>query len=338
MYPLPWHAPFLAQILSDTARLPHALLIHGPEGIGKSVFGTALAHALLCESPTGVAACGKCSACLWLEAGNHPDLRVLEPAGPETTDTDEQTAPAKGSAHIVIEQVRELADFINISSHRGGAKIVLIRPAEALNVNAANALLKSLEEPPAGVFFILISHRLHFLPATIRSRCRHIPLASPESGAAAEWLSAQGVRDPQLALAHTGNAAVLAHELSQRSYWTEREGFLSALSARNLDPIAMTEQINDFALGDVLSWLQKWTFDLVLQRSAGKVRYNPDHGKIIAALAQRINPVTMLRYHRALLQTQRIVHHPLNPRLLLEQLLIDYRNALNAPSQAGHAH
>jgi DNA polymerase III subunit delta' len=338
MYSLPWHEPVLTRILSDKPRLPHALLIHGPEGIGKSVFATAVAHGLLCESPKGIAACGKCPACLWLEAGNHPDLRVLEPANPDTTEADDQTAPAKGSAHIVIEQVRELADFINISSHRGGAKVVLIQPAEALNVNAANALLKSLEEPPAGVYFILMSHRPHFLPATIRSRCRHIPLACPEAGAAAEWLLAQGVRDPQLALAHTGNAAVLAHELSQGSYWTDREGFLAALSARNLDPIAMAEQVNDVGLGDVLSWLQKWTFDLVLQRTAGKVRYNPDHGKIIAALAQRINPVTMLRYHRALLQMQRIVHHPLNLRLLLEQLLIDYRNALSAPSQAGHAH
>ncbi len=334
MYSLPWHAPILARILSAKAQLPHALLIHGPEGIGKSVFGTALAHALLCEFPKGIAACGKCSACLWLEAGNHPDLRVLEPASPEATDADEQMVPAKVSAHIVIEQVRDLADFINISSHRGGAKVVLIRPAEALNANAANALLKGLEEPPAGVYFILMSHRPHFLPATIRSRCRHIPLACPESGSAAEWLISQGVQDPQLALAHTGNAAVLARELSQRSYWTEREGFLSALSARNLDPIAMAEQINDVGLGDVLSWLQKWTFDLVLQRSAGQVRYNPDHGKAIVALAQRINSVTMLRYHRELLQMQRIVHHPLNLRLLLERLLIDYRNALSAPSQA----
>jgi DNA polymerase-3 subunit delta' len=330
---LPWHTRLLQQVLSDKAHLPHALLIHGPEGIGKAAFGASIAHSLLCESPGAGDPCGHCPACAWLAAGTHPDLRVLEPENPDNAEPEEQSTPVKGGAHILIEQVRALSDFINISSHRGRAKVIIIRPAELLNVNAANALLKNLEEPPASVFFILISHRPHFLPATIRSRCRLVPLGCPDADLAIEWLREQGVQDPQLALAHTGNAAVLACELSQRSYWVQRDGFLGALSAQDLDPVSMAENFNDEGVRDMLSWLQKWTFDLVLQRRAGKVRYNPDRSAVIAALAQRIDPLAMLRYHRELLQLQRIVHHPLNPRLLLEQLLIDYRNALRPAAQ-----
>lgn len=333
MHPLSWHASLLRQVLSDTARLPHAFLIHGPEGIGKTAFAGSIAHSVLCESPRDGDPCGQCSACTWLAAGTHPDLRVLEPEIPDSAEPEEQATSVKGGAHILIEQVRALSDFINISSHRGRAKVIIIRPAESLNVNAANALLKNLEEPPANVYFILISHRPHFLPATIRSRCRLIPLGCPGADVAIEWLRDEGVQDPQLALAHTGNAVVLARDLSQRSYWVQRDGFLGALSAQHLDPVSMAEDFSDDGLRDVLSWLQKWTFDLVLQRSAGKVRYNPDRSAVIASLAQRIDPLTMLRYHRELLQLQRMVHHPLNPRLLLEQLLIDYRSALRPAAQ-----
>ncbi|MCI3952686.1 MAG: hypothetical protein K0R53_2184 [Burkholderiales bacterium] len=297
---LPWHEAQFRRLVEERDRLPHALLVHGPQGTGKVAFARALAKSLLCESHESDAGCGRCAGCGWFESGTHPDFRMIEPAALADIEQEEQGA-GKASTRILIEQIRALADFVNISSHRGGAKAVVIHPAEALNVNAANALLKNLEEPPEGTFFILVAHRIHFLLATLRSRCRQIVLPMPAPESAVAWLAAQGVREPALALAHTGNAPLLAC---------------------------------DYPLRDVVSWLQKWTFDLVLQRHLGKVRYNPDRVTAIAALAVQMEPLAMLRFHRHTLALQGVIDHPLNPRLLFEQLLLDYSRALTGGTTA----
>lgn len=330
---LPWHEAHFRQLLAERGRLPHAVLIHGREGIGKLKFARAAAQTLLCESPQSGLMCGLCAACGWFGAGSHPDFRLIEPAALAESEEAEQ-GTGKSSARILIEQIRDLADFINVSSHRGGAKVVLIHPAEALNPNAANALLKGLEEPPAATYFLLVAHRIHFLLPTLRSRCRHIALPVPTADAAAAWLGAQGVPDPALALAHTGNAPLLALALDGREFWRRRHDFLDHMAARPFDPLATAEQVCDCPMRDVLTWLQKWTFDLVFQKIAGRIRYNPDRVSAIAATAARIEPVPILRLHRELLKLQRVIDHPLNPRLLLEQLLLDYTAAVESSHRA----
>jgi DNA polymerase-3 subunit delta' len=327
LQPLPWHAPRFEQMIHGGAALPHALLLYGAEGIGKLPFAMALAQALLCETPVSGAACGNCPACGWMASGAHPDLRVVEPAA-YAEPQDEEQPPAKASARILIEQIRDLGEFINVASHRGRAKVIVIHPAEALNPNAANALLKSLEEPPTGTCFLLVSHRIHFLLPTIRSRCRHVALPAPDAEPAMAWLSGQGVSDPALALAHTGNAPLLAAALAQKDYWQQRDAFLHHMAGRRFDSLAAAERASDYSLRDVLGWLQKWTFDLVFAKTLGQVRYNPDRAKEIAALAPGLDPMSMLRYHRELLKLQPVIEHPLNARLLLEQLLLDYEAAL----------
>ncbi|MGQ0526148.1 MAG: DNA polymerase III subunit delta' [Betaproteobacteria bacterium] len=330
MSPLPWHEAIFRRYAEQRRELPHAVLLYGAEGIGKSLFAVSLAQALLCESPGSGRPCQTCAACAWFESGNHPDFRLIEPARAEEGEQEDQANPAKAGVRIVIDQVRALADFINVSSHRGGAKVILIRPAEALNVNAANALLKSLEEPPSDTFFLLVAHRIHFLLATIRSRCRYLSLPAPEPHVAETWLRSQGVSDPALALAHTGNAPLLAHELAQRDYWRQRAAFLSCVAVRRFDALAAASEIGDFELRDIVRWLQKWTFDLVLQKCAGRIRYNPDHEAAITALSARIEPLKMLRFHRELLDLQRVINHPLNAQLLLEQVLLDYGYAMDS--------
>jgi DNA polymerase III subunit delta' len=327
MLPLPWHEPLLRRLTDAHVPLPHAVLLYGPEGIGKARLAGSVAQALLCEAETNKP-CHACAACNWFEAGSHPDFRLIEPARPDADEAEEQATPGKSSLRIVIEQVRELADFINVSSHRGRAKVILIKPAEAMNANAANALLKNLEEPPAGTFFLLVAHRVHFLLATLRSRCRQIPLPPPEPDSAIEWLRAQGTTDAALALAHTGNAPLLAHELQQSDYWRQRDSFLSHVAARRFDPLTAAEQAADIPVRDVVNWLQKWTYDLVFRRCAGKVRYNPDRTAAIDALSAQIDPMKILRFHRELLSLRRVIDHPLNPRLLLEQVLLDYERAV----------
>ena len=144
-----WHKVTYQQLAQRAGRLPHALLLKGAAGIGKRAFAGALAQGLLCEKPaTPLVACGACEACHWFDTGNHPDFRLLQPEAAETASDDaeatDKAADKKKKRDISVAQVRALAEFIHVSSHRNGAKVVLIQPAEAMNVNAANALLKSL--------------------------------------------------------------------------------------------------------------------------------------------------------------------------------------------------
>ena len=323
---LPWHKIELERLAGGKGRLPHALLVYGRHGIGKLLFARALAQALLCENPvsSGVA-CDRCSACGWFNSGNHPDFRLIEPRS-----EDEEGGEKKESVQIKIGQIRELADFINLSSHRGGPKVILIHPAEALNISAATGLLKSLEEPPAGTHFLLVAHRIHYLPPTIKSRCRQLVLLGPEPEAAIQWLRDQGVPEPALALAQTGNSPLLAQQLAGQDYWQQRDFLLHRIAERTFDPLMVAEQIRDYPVQHVVNWLQKWTFDLIFQKSLGKVRYNPDYAAQLTALSARIEPLSVLRFHRETVRLQRVINHPLNPRLFLERLLFDYGSLLEA--------
>jgi DNA polymerase-3 subunit delta' len=321
---MPWHRALLDRLLADRERLAHAFLIHGPAGIGKLAFAEGAAQALLCERPGAAgAACGACPGCAWFAQASHPDFRRLEPAQPEESDEAAgEGREKKASVQIDVRQVRALEDFVNLSSHRGGARVVLIHPAEALNPNAANALLKSLEEPPPRTYFLLVAHRWHYLLPTIRSRCRLVALALPDAGAALAWLTAEGVADPGLALAHAGGAPLAAAELDDE-YWTVRKRLLELLAARGFDPLAAAEELRDVAPARLVALVQKWSYDLVLQQASGRVRYNPDRADALASLAARLDPLETARFHRRVVQLQRAVHHPLNARLFLESVLVD---------------
>ena len=321
MQPLSWHEQAFSRLLQSKADLPHALLVRGPRGIGKLDFARALAQALLCEATVQGAACGKCSACAWFDAGSHPDYRQVEPdvEHAEAEDTE------KRSATISVDQIRALPDFINLTSHRGGPKVIVIHPAEMLNVNAANALLKSLEEPPARTFFVLVAHRPHQLLPTIRSRCQQITLAPPSVREAAAWLASSGVDRPDIALAHVGNAPLLARELDGSEYWGARAAFIRHLAAEDFDLAAAGEAARDLPLHQIVSWLQKWSYDLVHFRLAGRVRYNPDYRDAIARTASRVDMIAATRFHRETVKLQRVAYHPLNARLFTEDLLLMYR-------------
>jgi DNA polymerase-3 subunit delta' len=320
---MPWHKALLDRLLKDRGRLAHAFLIHGPEGVGKVAFAEAAAQALLCERPGAAgAACGACPGCTWFAQGSHPDFRRLEPAQADESDEAGEGREKKASVQIDVAQVRALADFINLSSHRGGARVIAVHPAEALNPSAANALLKNLEEPPPQTYFLLVTHRWHYLLPTIRSRCRLVSLALPDAAAALAWLTEQGAAAPGLALAHAGGAPLLAARFDDE-YWAVRKRLLELLAARAFDPLAAAEELRDVAPARVTALLQKWSYDLVLQQAAGRVRYNPDRADALAALATRLDTVETARFHRRMVQLQRVVRHPLNARLFLESVLID---------------
>jgi DNA polymerase III subunit delta' len=324
----PWHLDEFERLAQQRARLPHALLLTGPVGIGKRVFARAVAAGMLCESPVAAFhACGQCQACRWLAGETHPDFRQLQPEAAEPAE-DDDTREKRKKQDISIAQVRSLGDFINISAHRNGVKVVLIQPAEAMNANAANALLKSLEEPPPNTHFLLVSDRPHMLPATIRSRCRQLPLRPPSLTEATQWLAANGCTQPELALAQAGGAPVRAAEIDTPEYWSLRKQFLDGLTARRVEPLSVAERFAGHPIPQLIHWLQRWTYDLASVSLQQRLRYNPDRSDDLRAAAGRMRSLEILRFHRELVRFQRVINHPLNPRLLLENMLLRYAQLL----------
>jgi len=339
---LPWHQTAWNGLLARKTTLPHALLLRGREGTGKLDFARKFAQSLACETPeTDGTACGTCRSCRWFASGSHPDYRELRPEALRLADGEELADGAeeedsigdgegsgkrrrKPGEEIKIEEVRGLRDFIHLSAHHDSGKTIVLYPAETLNTSAANALLKNLEEPPPGTRFILVSHRPYYLPATIISRCQQIALPTPSAAVAEQWLREQGVAEPALSLAQTGNAPLAALQLAADDYWTHRKTVLGALSARGFNALELAEHARDYPPPRLLEWLQRWSYDLLLKKTAGRVRYNPDFEAALAQAAKPLDALQLARYHRMLVGWQRIVNHPLNARLFIEQILLSY--------------
>lgn len=201
--PLPWQQAAWQRFLGavEAARIPHAMLLGGPAGTGKRALALAMAARLLCERPDHGPACGECRGCRLRIAGSHPDQVHVEPE-------------ADGSGILKIESARALTEFSHRTSQYSGYRVALVAPAEAMNRHAANALLKTLEEPPAGMVILLVSHEPGRLGATIRSRCQHYRLGTPPPAQAAGWLQAQGVERPMEMLELAGGSPLAALELA----------------------------------------------------------------------------------------------------------------------------
>ena len=183
----PWLLPSwqLLQASRRADRLPHALLLAAPPGLGQREFANALVAALLCQDNTADGfACGRCRSCQLLAAGSHPDYRSIG------LELNEQDKPRR---EIVIEQIRDLCERSARTSQFGGHRLALIDPADKLNRSAANALLKTLEEPDAGAIFVLLAEQPGRLPATLRSRCQRIEIPLPSREQALQWLGAEGI-------------------------------------------------------------------------------------------------------------------------------------------------
>ncbi len=307
-------------------RLPHAVLITAGEGMGAFEFAQEVAQAALCERPqTDLRACGACPACHWFAQGNHPDYRLLVPESmaPESEGEGEPARKEKGSEQIRIEQVRVLFDFLAVGTHRAGLRVILIYPAEAMNVNTQNALLKNLEEPPPATLFLLAGTRPDRLLATVRSRCLKFALPPPDAVLASKWLEEQGVARPEAALAGAGGAPLSALKLAESE--AERKRFLEGLQNPRFDPIFLAEQHQRVPPEDLVAWLQRWCYDLLLARVAGRVRYHVDDKQAIADASRTCEGADIAAYLRGLARARGLAQHPLNAKLFVEDLLLKYR-------------
>ena len=318
----PWNQPLFRQLAADRQRLPHALLLQGPTGLGKRELGLSLAQWLMCESPTLDGACGVCDACNWFLQGNHPDFRQVEPQ--EETVDDSGKVTRKASKQIRVESVRGITEFLGLTAHRGGWRVALVHPAEFMNVAAANALLKTLEEPPARVLLILVTHQPGRLLPTVVSRCRQVPVTVPTGGTALAWLREQGIVDPEPALAEAGGAPLAALEYADPERLARRDAFLDQLSRPDrLDACALA-QLYQTPITEAWGWLARWTVDLISLKLAGVPRYFQERADIGRRLGAAADLAALLAFQRELGEAARWLRHPLNVQLLLESWLIRY--------------
>jgi DNA polymerase-3 subunit delta' len=245
-----------------------------------------------------------CDACRWFLGGNHPDFRRVEPEAlakepPQEADEEPSVKRTKQPSIVIkVEQVRELADFLYIGSHRGRLRVALVHPAEDMNENASNALLKGLEEPPAGAMFILVSHRPAQLLPTIRSRCVAIPVGLPPREAALAWLAKQGTKDAERWLAYAGGAPLRALEHA----------------AQGAVPLAPTDSRE--ALEPLADALQKLALDHALAAFGLPPKYQTTKEPVSREKAQ-----AWLAFARRMGEDRLLARHPLNPRLFSSAML-----------------
>lgn len=332
---LPWQQDTWQHLMHMRERFPHAVLLYGPRGIGKTLFAQSLAQSLLCETPLPDGrACGACLACGWFIQYAHPDYRRVRPENLEDAGAMEDTAAdtaksakqeKSASKEIKIEQIRALGDFMNVSTHRRGRRVVLLYPAEALNTVASNALLKALEEPPPATVFLIVSHNIDRLLPTILSRCRKIPMAMPAEAAALAWLNSQGVSDAQSWLAEQGGAPLAALTQAQSGSRDAIETLLAHLAKPAPDMALKTaDQLQKSVPADVTTWLQRWLYDVFSVKFCGKIRYYPEHRREIDALAACADTGRLLAVMKSVSERRAIADHPLSPKLFIEDMLLDY--------------
>ena len=330
----PWNRDALFNLHEMRAHLPNALLIKGAAGIGKMNLALNFAQALLCENPIKEGLpCNECRSCHWFDLETHPDFRMVQPDSFTVSDDNaEKEGNKKPSREISVDQIRELANFANLSSHIGGYRVILIHPAESMNRNSANAVLKTLEEPTDKLLFILVTHKPQQLLPTILSRCLSFTVNTPNVNIGIDWLKQKGVAQPERLLAQAGFAPLQALHLAEDEIGSEERNLLLSAIQRpaQMDALLLAEKLQRSAPAIVVQCLQQWCYDLVSAKLTGKVRYFPDNFELLKQLSLNIAPMHLLGYQRELLTAKREAFHPLNPKLQFESIFLSYKQIFSS--------
>ncbi len=298
-------------------QFPSALLLTGASGIGKHKLAQQLAALLVCDKPSNQA-CGECKSCKLLAADTHPDLMSV--------------VPEEGSKSIKIDQVRSLSEFIQGKPQVGHRLVAIVNPAESMNLYSANAILKTLEEPPAGTVIILVTHQASLLLPTIRSRCQIIQLPTPKRTESQAWLSGQADLAPDAAAdllemaggqpftALTWYESKLANEHSEvREDWVRfHEGKDDAFS------VAAKWAKKD--LEWVMNWLGIWLRSLLANKVGADV-VDPT----LASIVEKLSEEQLWQLYQSLLEAKKSVveQRNLNAQLLLENWLLLNKKRIN---------
>jgi DNA polymerase-3 subunit delta' len=312
-----------------SGRLPHALLVVGVEGIGKRTLAGRLAASLLCDEPAADGqSCGRCPACGWLQAGTHPDLL--------------QVLPAEEGKAIRVDQIRALCSELAMTSHAGRHKVAIIHPADAMNANAANSLLKTLEEPTDRTLLMLLSALPGKLPATIRSRCQQIRLVLPSPAGAQRWLESRGVaaETATQCIQMAGGAPLKALELARSDLFELRSQRLDELSrvfAGRLDPVRLAGDWASTHEVETLQWWLQWLRQLVAWRLAATAPAEAQVAQKLQNVAETVDSRQMCQMVDGVAGALDSIGTGLNRQLILEDLLIGWAAAASAISQHDRA-
>lgn len=295
--------------------LPHALLLTGPVGMGQLNFAMAIAAQLLCEKNNEFH-CAECKNCQLFHAHTHPDLFLVKPE-------------VEGKL-IKIDTIRQLVDALNKTAQQGGYQVVIIEPADAMNIAAANALLKTLEEPAGKVLIILISAASNTLPATIRSRCQQIHFHATQSSEIMNWLQQQNFADVDLitTLARAESAPLLALKFAEPELAKFQQDWLYAIvmiAAQQQDPCQVAAQYINSDLEALLNLLQQFIYDLIRLQYGLSSQYVQQ--TMLQVLQQSSRHLQLTRLMSLLDEINTVKfwlsrHLNLNQQLVLETLLI----------------
>lgn len=332
--PLPWLAAPLADVLAS--QRGHALLLHATPGAGALHFALALAQAWLCEAVPGIRQpCGRCGSCRLVQSHVHPDLQVLLPeflrrehdwplAGDKPAGEDDRRKPSR---QIKVDDVRDLIDRVHCTTARGRGKVVLLHPAEALNAQSANALLKTLEEPPEGTRLLMTTADPALLLPTVLSRCQRIALPDMPVIDAEGWLAAQGIGEPGVLLAACSGRPLEALALARGGVDARVWSALPAAMARG--------QGGAFAgwpIPRVLDALHKLCHDAMAVACGARPRFFAADRMPAAA------PLPALAaWSRELDRVARHDDHPWNEPLLVDMLVQAASRALAPDARQAHA-
>lgn len=315
MPPVPWQGTIWKSLCESIAndRLPHALLLHAMDGVGVEDLSLALVRYILCHAPIEDLACGRCKGCQLLSADSHPDLFLLK---------------REDASQIKVDQVRSCVDFVSKTAHFDHYKVVLVEEAERMNANAANALLKSLEEPQGKTVFLLVTTQISRLLATIKSRCQSVHVPTPAKALSLAWLDEQKVENAELLLQLAGGAPLKAKSWADSEFQMQFDDLHGDL----LSMLAGQENI-----GQLSGKWQKWNYATLLELqvlvldSVIKSKFqqstdsHPLSNRIEECLSSAETPI-LFRLRDSLLAKyeQSLSFSNLNEALLVDELAMDW--------------
>ena len=312
---LPWlMAPWMQlqhTILED--RVSHALLIHGLPKLGKADLAMAFAHTLLCTA-LQPKPCGSCAGCHLFAAGTHPDFL--------------QVAPEEEGKAIKVDAIRKFINDFALKPQYPGYRVFIIHRAESMNANAANALLKTLEEPAEQNVILLLADHLDRLPATILSRCQKLTVRPPRADLARSWLLEHRPDCPaDVLLAAANGSPIRALELTETDVVERRrkafEEF-AGIIGRGVDPVRVAERWLGESLEECLDWMISWLADLIRLGATGDASRarNSDLISEMRDAGTRIGTRRLLDFWAELLNFRQALGGQINRQLLLEDMLI----------------
>jgi len=304
----------------DSQHLSHALLLMGNTGIGKHHFAKLLAQSLLCEQiDTQGFACGHCKSCHVYHSHAHPDFKCV-------------TLP-DGKKQITVDTIRQLIDFLVLSRSYQGYRVVIIEHADKMNINAANSLLKALEEPAAYTVIILVVDQLSQMLPTIKSRCQTLHMESPKQKKALEWLKLQDTKSsPHILLSLADNKPLLALQLDNNPELIQQRNAFSTYIVgilKNTQSITVAaKKMEKIDANQLLNWQIKWVQQLIKQRALNSDIAQTKHPVLIEmdnVMQQCQHNEALWDLYKQLIKLKAMTDYPLNRIIFIESMLLSWR-------------